>query len=400
MRSFSSDQAPQQLLHAVDRRHVANDKWDRYQGQDVIPMWVADMDFAAPPAVLQGLHQRVDHGVFGYQHDPQPALIEAVTQWLKSTYNWDIQPEWLVWCQGMVPMIHLVACTLLQEGGKSIALTPVYSHLYKGPDNWVQHPDDSIRVPLDYDPERDVWWEINWEALEAAVTEDTQVLMLCNPHNPIGKVYDQATLAQIARFCERHDLIICSDEIHCQLMLDPHQQHTPIATLSPKIAQRTITLMAPSKTYNLAGLGCTFAIIPNDALRAKIQRRRAGILPSPNVLSYAAAEVAYRDSEEWLIAMIARLRENYALIKTCLAKYPEIHLSPLSATYLAFIDITSLSLENPRRYFEQYGLGLSMGEEFSIGDDRQFVRMNFATSEQTMKQALDRFERAISEARR
>ncbi|MDX1607533.1 MAG: aminotransferase class I/II-fold pyridoxal phosphate-dependent enzyme [Candidatus Competibacterales bacterium] len=238
----------------VERRGSDSSKWGRYAGRDVIPMWVADMDFRSPPAVIEALRARAEHGVFGYVQPP-PGLTEAVLERLAAWHGWRAEPDWLVWLPGLVSALN-VCCRLLQPEQTALTLTPVYYPFLQAPQNMER---TLIRVPLAEDQSR---WQIDFDRLEAAVTSRTRLFLLCNPHNPVGRVYQRNELEALVAFCDRHDLLLCSDEIHAELVLDPHCRHRPVAALDPETAARSITLMAPSKTFNLPGLYCGFALIP------------------------------------------------------------------------------------------------------------------------------------------
>ena len=264
----------------IDRQAPPNDdsmKWGRYAGRDVLPMWVADMDFAAPPAVREALDARVTHGVFGYPHVTADVL-EAVLLHLDRDLGWAVDPEWIVWLPGLVIGLN-VACRSVGEAGDGV-LTPV--PIYPP---FMSAPRLSARqlqtVPLSRSGGA---WEWDIEALVSAADARTRLFMLCNPHNPVGRVWRKDELLALADMAERHDWIICSDDIHCELLLEPGVRYTPMASLSPEIARRTITLFAPSKTYNIPGLGAAFAVIPDPALRRRFESVMAGIVPPINLL--------------------------------------------------------------------------------------------------------------------
>ena len=273
----------------IDRRGTSSIKWDKYADRnDVIAMWVADMDFQSPAPVLTALHQRIEHGVFGYTPQPPVALVEIVVEHLKRCYHWSVDPEWLVWLPGLVCGLNVTCRAVGEPGDAILSATPVYYHLFKAPQAMSC---ETITAPMALDGQR---WQLDFDRMTAAVTPRTRLFMLCNPHNPVGRVYSRAELLQLADWCEQHDLLLCSDEIHCQLILDQSKTHIPIASLDPAIAARTITLMAPSKTYNLPGLGCAFAIISNATLRTSLYHRQnrhrpacqcSGLYRSPGSLS-------------------------------------------------------------------------------------------------------------------
>jgi cystathionine beta-lyase len=264
----------------------------------------------------------------------------------------------------------------------------VYHHLFVAPTNVRRNP---ITVPLNH---VDDHWTFDFERLEAAVTDDTRLFLLCNPHNPVGRMYSREELLAVAEFCEKHDLVLCSDEIHCQLILDKTKQHIPVASLDKAIAERSITLMAPSKTYNLPGLGCSFAVIPNAKLREQFVAAKSGIVPNIAALSFTAALAAYRDSDDWLAALLDYLRGNYALLTDRIAAMPGMTLTPLEATYLGWIDVGDTGLEDPAGFFEQAGVGLHAGPVFK---GPGFLRMNFGCPRPLLEQALNRMQQALTE---
>ena len=368
----------------IDRRNTGSIKWDKYAGQDVIPMWVADMDFRSPPAVMQALHERVDHGVFGYTPKPPAALVDTVLSRLASEYHWQIEPDWLVWLPGLVCGLNVVSRAIGEAGCDILTAVPVYQHLFDAAPNVGKQ---AVCAPLARDGAR---WTFDFDALEQAITPNTRLFMLCNPHNPVGRMWNREELLALAEFCERHDLVICSDEIHCQLVLDSSKQHLPIASLDPAIAKRSITLMAPSKTYNLPGLGCAFAIIPDPQLRAQIMAAKQGIVPHVNALGYTATLAAFRDSDDWLAALLDYLRGNYQLLLD--THLPGLSISPIEATYLAWIEVHDPALGNPMTLFEQAGVGLSPGDQF-LGTG--FVRLNFGCPRSRLQEALSRIRQAV-----
>lgn len=376
----------------IDRRRPPNDdsiKWGRYAGRDVLPMWVADMDFAAPPAVLEALDARVAHGVFGYPHVTAD-VREAVLLHLERDLGWAVDPEWLVWLPGLVTGLN-VACRSVGEAGDGVLTAlPIYPPFMSAPrlsERQLQ------TVPLS--GSGDAWgWDM--EALAAAADARTRLFMLCNPHNPVGRVWRKDELLALAEMAERHDWIICSDDIHCELLLEPGVRYTPIASLSPEIARRTITLFAPSKTYNIPGLGAAFAVIPDPALRRRFERVMAGIVPHINVLGYTAMAAAYRHGVPWRDAMLDYLRDNRDHLVHALNQLPGLQLHAPEATYLAWIDASGLSLpagQSAARYFEAAGVGLSPGEDFMPGAT-DHVRLNFGCTRATLDEAIRRISAA------
>ncbi|WP_067561204.1 MalY/PatB family protein [Halofilum ochraceum] len=365
----------------IDRRGTASDKWDRFRERDVLPMWVADMDFRAPPAVLDALHERVDHGVFGYTSAPDE-LVDVTVSMLRESYGWQVEPEWLVWLPGLVPGIHLTAAAVGERDDAVATFTPVYPPFRAAP---ARAGRERIEVPL-----ASADGTIDFDRLEAAVTERTRLLLLCNPQNPTGRVYRRDELEALAAFCERRDLIICSDEIHCALILDPERRHIPMATLGPDIARRTITLMAPSKTYNIAGLGCSLAIIPDPKLRRRFQSARAGFVPGVNALGFTAALAAWRDCDDWHGALIDYLRGNRDRVAAAIADHPRLRMATPEATYLAWLDARELGVDDPAAAAEAVGVGLSDGADFGL---KGFLRLNFGCPRSTLEEGLRRLAR-------
>jgi cystathionine beta-lyase len=365
-------------------------KWQKYEGRDILPMWVADMDFKSPPALLEALHRRVDHGIFGYAR-PAKSTIATVVAAMAERYGWKIEPSWLVWLPGLVVGLNVTAQAFAEPGEEVLTLTPIYPPFLSAPRNSRRVP---VGVPCVLAAGR---WEIDWAALEQAVTPRTRMFFLCNPHNPIGRVWRRDELERLADFCVRHNLVLCSDEIHCDLILDPALRHTATSTLSPAIAARTITLMAPSKTYNVPGLGTSFAIIPDDALRAKFIRATAGIVAEVTTLGFAACESAYRDCEPWRQALLGHLRGNRdRLVQALAAELPGMKLeAPLEATYLAWLNVTALKLTDPISHFEKFGVGLSECVPFGVARG-SYVRINLGCTRATLDEAIRRMKTALA----
>ncbi|MDK9716315.1 MAG: pyridoxal phosphate-dependent aminotransferase [Trichlorobacter sp.] len=366
----------------IDRHATNSEKWDRYAGQDIIPLWVADMDFRSPPAVLEALHQRVEHGVFGYSSPPQE-LLDVVLAMLQREYRWEVQPEWLVWLPGLVCGLN-VACRAVGTPGDAVAtFTPVYPPFLTAPGLAGR---ELISVPL---VEQQGRWEMDLEALEQAITPRTRLLMLCSPHNPVGRVWSRDEQLALAALAERHNLIVCSDEIHAGLVLESATPHVPFAILAPELAQRTITLLAPSKTWNIPGLGCSFAVIPDKQLRQSFRGVMAGIVPHVNLLGYTATLAAYRDGDPWRQALLGYLRQNRDLVLEAIQVMPGLKTWPVEATYLSWIDARGLGVADPARFFEQAGVGLSDGVPFGAPG---FVRLNFGCPRSLLQQALERMK--------
>jgi cystathionine beta-lyase len=368
--------------HAIDRRGGDSIKWNKYAGRDVLPLWIADMDFAAPPAVVAALEQRVAQGHFGYA-EPWPSLVAVVLDHLQREYLWAVDASSLVWLPGLVTGLN-VACRAVE--GSVLTTTPVYPPFLSAPRLSGR---SLLTAPLSFNQGR---WTWDFPALEAALTPDTRLLLLCHPHNPVGRAWNEAELIELASFCERHNLIVCSDEIHCGLLLDGAPRHIPLAMINDQLSWRSITLMAPSKTYNIPGLGCAFAIIPDAALRRRFLAAMNGIVPHVNVLGLAACEAAYRDCDDWHKALITYLSSNRDRVEAAIAEMPGLAMTHVEATYLAWIDARALGVDDPASFFEQAGVGLSRGDDFGLPG---WVRLNFACPRVTLDAALVRMHNAV-----
>jgi cystathionine beta-lyase len=375
------------MTHAFDnppdRRGSDSLKWKKYAGRDILPMWVADMDFAAPPVVLEALQARLAHGVFGYGAPPEfaPVIADALLR----DYGWTVQPDWIVPLPGLVCGLNVAARAMGGEGDALLTATPVYPHLFSSA---VNQGRESLRIGLD--AAHDWTWDL--QALRAATTARTRGLMLCHPHNPIGRVWNAGELQAIADHAAAHDLIVVSDEIHCDLILEPGLRHRPFALTSPDAAARSITLMAPSKTYNIPGLGAAFAVIPSDSLRRRFQQAMAGIVPHVNLLGFAATVAAYRDGAAWRAELLDYLRANRERV-LALDGVGGLRVVKPEATYLAWIDCRALGVDDPQRFFEEAGVGLSPGRDFGA---EGFVRLNFGCSRALLEEALRRMRAAVS----
>lgn len=373
----------------LSRSGTDSQKWQKYAGRDIIPMWVADMDFMSPPAILEALQRRVDHGIFGYAR-PVQSTTDTIVAAMEQRYGWKIDPSWIVWLPGLVVGLNVTAQAFAEPGDEILTLAPVYPPFMSAPKNSGRKP---TTVPWTL---RDGTWTIDWEALEAAVTPRTKIFFLCNPHNPLARVWRRDELLRLGDFCIRHNLVLCSDEIHCDLILDPALPHIPTSVLGAEIAARTVTLMAPSKTYNVPGLGTSLAIIPDAKLRARFIHATHGIVAEVNCLGYTACEAAYRDCEPWRQELLQALRGNRDLIVDTIAReLPSIRVeAPIEATYLAWLNVSGLKLADPVAHFEKHGVGLSDGVPFGAkkGD---YVRLNFGCPRATVAEALRRIRSAI-----
>ncbi len=374
----------------IDRRQFESIKWHRY-GEDVLPMWVADMDFRAAEPIIRALHERVEHGVFGYGSAPDE-LREVVVDRLQERYDWHASPEALMFLPGVVPGFNLACHALASRGEGVLIQTPVYRPILNAPANA-----GLVGEEMALTRQSDGTYTVDFDLFEQTISDRTRIFILCNPHNPVGRVFRRDELQRMAEICLRHDVIICSDEIHCDLLLDDNV-HTPIASLAPEVGQRAITLMAPSKTYNIAGLKCSVAIVENPDLRDRLKTTHQGLMSSVNVLGYTAALAAYRHGQPWLEALLQYLEGN----RDWLLDYVERELPGLTTTrpegtYLAWLSCHQAAIPgNPYAFFlEQANVALVDGEVFGEAGEG-FVRLNFGCPRPMLVEALERMREALN----
>lgn len=369
-------------------------KWQRYG--DALPLWVADMDFLSPEPVLAALQERVAHGVFGYGAPPD-ALTETICERMAEHYRWTVTPEQIVYLPGLVSGLNVVCRAIGEPGDEVLVQTPVYPPFLSAPTN-----QDRRLLAAELTAEiRDgrLYYTIDDDAFAAAIGPRTRLFILCHPHNPVGRAFDATERTRLAAICERYDLAICSDEIHCDLLLDG-RQHVPFATLSPEIARRCITLMAPSKTFNIAGLGASFAIIQNPELRRQFKHAMRGIVPDANILSLTAALAAYRHGGGWLRELLVYLAANRDFAADYIAHHlPGVRATTSEATYLTWLDCREAGIPgNPHEFFlKNANVALNDGAAFGPGGEG-FVRLNFGCSRTTLAEGLERMRVALTRA--
>ncbi len=369
----------------IARRDTASYKWDLYPAP-VLPAFVADMDFASPPAVIAALHERAEHGVYGYAKVPD-SLLETVYWYLQTRYGWTIDPEWLVFLPGVWPGLGLTVSAFSKPGDGVMIVTPIYPPFL-----------DVVKAQgrrLDLVPAvlRDGRWRLPLEEMEAAVAAATRVLLFSSPHNPLGRAFDEDEIAAVVHFCRRHDIILCSDEIHCDLRLDP-VMHVPSLTVDGA-RDVTVAFMAPSKTYNLPGLQFAFAVIPDEGLRRRFRAAGDGLIEMdmPNVMGLAAAEAAYRHGGAWLADLLDYLRGNAALVERFVAReLPGVSTTHVEATYLAWLDCRELGLDDPAAACLAAGVALSDGRDFAAPG---CLRLNFGCPRSTLEEVLARTRRGL-----
>jgi len=365
----------------VKRRGTWSTRWERYPA-DVIPLWVADTDFRAPPAVLEALQRRIAHGVFGYSVPPA-ALRDAVIERMRRLYGWRVEQDWVVFVSGIVPGLHLAARHLTRADQHALVPTPVYHHLKR---SLVLAGREHADVPLVLSGGRWVWDE---DFLATAVRPNTRLLFLCNPQNPGGTIFTRAELSRLAAFAQKHDLVICSDEIHADILLDKEKPHLPIASICADASRRSVTLISPNKAFGFPGAGCAFAIIEDAQLRRAFSADHHATVHDPSVFGFEAALAAYRDCGDWLAAQLSYLRSNRDLVEREVAAMPGLRMAHVEATYLAWIDASGLGVADPHEHFLRNGVALSPGAQFGAPG---FVRLNFGTQRALLEKALQRMK--------
>jgi len=374
----------------VDRRGTDSNKWHKH-GPGVLPLWVADMDFASPPAVIEALRARIDHGIFGYLREGFPELVEVFVERARKRYRWDVPPEAIMVMPGVNPTNNVAARTVCAPGDGILIQAPTYPPLQRVP----------LNVGLDAQYQAVVrgarGWEVDFDAFERAITKATKAFLLCNPHNPVGRVYTRAELTRFAEICLRHDLMIIADEIHCDLVYPGHE-HVPMASLAPEIAARTITFHAPSKTFNQAGLKASVAVVTDPKLRERFMAARLDMVqPTTNVMGYTAMVAAYRDGGPWLDALLTYLEANRDFLADYVAKnLPGLRMIKPEGTYLAWLDCREAGLTDPFTFFlEKAKVAFNDGKTFGLTGDG-FVRLNFGTPRAQLTEALERMRKALA----
>ncbi len=378
------------LERIVNRCGTDSVKWC-YYAEGVLPLWVADMDFRSPEPVIRALRKRVEHGVFGYGVEP-PELREVIAERLRRLYNWEVALEWMVFLPGVVPGFNLACQALTRSGDGILVQTPAYPPILAAPANANCSRDDA---PLTQD--RDGRFVVDWEVFERAISKRTRVFILCNPHNPVGRVFKVEELERMAEICLRHNVIICSDEIHCDFVYSG-QRHVPIASLGEEVGQHVITLMAPSKTFNIAGLHFAVAIVPNGELREQLCAAQRGTMHGPDVLGYVAALAAYRDGQPWLDEVLGYLEANRDFVfEQVRDTLPGISMVEPEGTYLAWLDCRKSGVPGNAHEFFVNRARVALNDGRDYGEEGEgFVRLNFGCPRATLTEALGRMQEALT----
>ena len=372
----------------INRRLSDSLKWNR-EDEDVLPLWVADMDFPVPEPVLDALQKRISHGIFGYSKTQESTKL-AIQAWLSDRHDWLVETDDILVIPGVVQGFNIAAAAFTNPGDSVLFQTPAYHPFFEVALN--THLNQRVhRLSKD----ENGYYTINTDEFRNAVSPQTRIFILCNPHNPTGRVFSEKELIKMADICLKENIVICSDEIHCDLVFQG-AKHIPIASLSGDISQRTITLISASKTFNLAGLKSSAVIISNPALREQFQAKLRGFSGSVNLLGDIAMAAAYSHGQDWLGELLQYLELNRdILVDYVSSELPGIHIDSPQGTFLGWLDCTESGLENPADHFLTKGrVALNSGEWF--GDEfRKYARINFGCPREILLSALDRIKKSL-----
>ncbi|RRN70888.1 pyridoxal phosphate-dependent aminotransferase [Peribacillus simplex] len=380
----------------IPRLNTDCEKWDKLESQfgvkDVIPMWVADMDFQSPQPIVEALKQRVEHGVYGYTLRPD-SYMESIVSWLKRRHRWSIEKEWITHSPGVIPALSLAIQSFTQTGDKIIIQPPVYHHFARV----IQaNGREIVNNPLKLENGH---YSIDFADLEAKIDSTVKMLILCSPHNPIGRVWSKEELTRLGQICMKHNILVVADEIHCDFVYKTHT-HIPFASISEEFANHSLTCIAPSKTFNLMGVQTSSIIIPNQQLRDRYDRELNTLsIGSPNIFGVVALEAAYRHGEEWLDQLLEYLQGNLEFTLNYFSKnIPQIKVIQPEGTYLVWLDCLELgfSVEELDEFMLRKAR-VAMNEGLIFGmEGKGFMRLNIACPRSMLKNALDGIEKAIS----
>jgi cystathionine beta-lyase len=371
-------------------------KWDKreevFGRADVIPMWIADMDFSTPPFIIEALRERLNHEILGYSYRPD-SYFDALISWVSSLHDWEIRKEWIEFSPGVVPALNLCTLAYTSPGDEIIIQPPVYPPFYGAVND---HGRKLVFNPL---LETDNGWMMDFDGLRRAITSRSRMLILSNPHNPVGRAWTREELNELTAICHENGIIILSDEIHSDLTL-PGVKHVPLASISEKAASITVTCMAPSKTFNLAGLSTSSMIITDPGLIEKYRQTLVGLhMHLGNIFGNVASEAAYTHGREWLTQLMTYVEGNVDLVMDfCRERLPQIRPVRPEATYMIWLDCRSMNrsgAELNRFFVEQAGVGMNEGSRFGPGGEG-FMRMNLACPRATINKALEQIETAIN----
>ncbi len=380
----------------IDRTHTDSVKWAenerRFGKKDVLSMWVADMDFRSPEPVIRAIIKRAEHGIYGYT-TRKDSYYQSVIDWLEKRHGWKTRQAWQVTTPGVVPGLIVALLAYTQPGDKIVIQPPVYHPFFAvALNNGRQIVENNLI-------ERDGYYTMDFDALDQQLSDPrVRMLVLCSPHNPIGRVWSREELARLGELCLKHGVLLVSDEIHSDLVFS-WAKHIPAAMISPEIEQNTISLFAPSKTFNLAGLHTSVVIIPNSALRERFNQTMENLgIGGNTIFGLVALETAYREGEEWLTQLLAYLEQNMIFLEDFIhAEIPQIRVCKPEGTYLVWLDCRSLGMnreELKRFMIQKANLGLDEGAVFGkLGEG--FMRLNAGCPRSVLKQGLETLAEAV-----
>lgn len=378
----------------IPRRETNSYKWDAAKEEDVLPMWVADMDFRTAPAVVEALRKRVEHGIFGYTKVPV-AYYETVVDWFRRRHHWAIEKEWIIYTTGVVPALSAIIKALTSPGDKVMVQTPVYNCFFSS----IRNDEcEMIANPLIY---KQGTYEIDFDDLEEKAADPrVKLMLLCNPHNPVGRVWTKEELTRIGEICLRHNVWVVADEIHCELVFPGHE-YTPFASISNDFLMHSVTCTSPSKAFNLAGLQIANIISADEEVRKKIDKAiNINEVCDVNPFGVEALIAAYKEGEEWLEELKLYLYENYNYLKAFFEKYlPEYPVTMLEGTYLVWVDCSVLkqsSAEIVETLLAKEKLWVNEGSLYGEAGEG-FIRINIACPRQRLMDGLDRLRRALNQ---
>lgn len=380
----------------IDRKNTDSLKWDfckqRFGKENILPMWVADMDFKSPSPITEAIIRRAEHGVFGYT-EVSEKLVAALTAWIKKRHNWQIDNKWIVYSPGVVTSVNTAILAYTKPGDKVLMQTPIYYPFYSSiKDNRRELVVNSLK-------NNDGYYEIDFADLEQKLADNVRIMIFCSPHNPIGRVWKLQELEEVLRICRKYDVMLVSDEIHSDLVFKGHK-HIPISSLAEEYYNKCITLVSPTKTFNIAGLSVSAAIIPDINLRREfrntLNKNGAGML---NIFGLAAAEAAYTDCEKWLDELLEYLENNLDILVEYFQNHiPQIKVIRPEATYLAWLDCNNLQVPVGKLkdfFINEAGIGLNDGVAFGE-EGYGFQRINFACPRKTLLNGLEKIRSAVA----
>ncbi len=373
----------------IPRRGTNSVKWDSMESADILPMWVADMDFLTAPAIVEALQRRMAHGIFGYTRVPD-AYYEAVTNWFARRHQWQIQREWMIYTSGVVPALSAIIKALAEPGDKVLIQTPVYNCFFSSIRN---NGCETVSNPLLY---ADNTFTVNYAELEEkAADPKVKVMLLCNPHNPAGRVWTREELTRIGEICIRNGVTVIADEIHCELVM-PGYTYTPFASLSEEFLRHSVTCVSPSKAFNIAGLQIANIVCADASMRAKIDKAiNINEVCDVNPFGVIGTIAAYNEGEEWLLQLLDYLKQNYLQMKTfCTEHLPQFPITVLEGTYLVWMDCRALHMPSEaleEQLTREAGLRLNAGTMYGT-EGEGFMRWNIACPQTVLSEGLKRFE--------